>query len=201
MSAVHPVLRDAAKGKLPSWANAGEKRREHMDRVAKLMRDWAKARGEPKVEVTRWLAAGYLHDALRDESHESLRAQVDPVFRDLPGNILHGPGVARKLIEDGVEDVELIHAIRFHTLGSAEFEKLGFALYAADFLEPGRMMKEQWRAEKRRRAPAELKGVVTEILAARIGYLLEKGRPLHPRTTDFWNKISEGRSWVSASEY
>ena len=100
-----------------------------------------------------------------------------------------------------MEDDELIHAIRFHTLGSADFGNLGFALYAADFLEPGRKVRENWRAKRRRRAPTELKGVVREILAARIGYLLEKGRPLHPRTTDFWNQLSEGQPWVSASEY
>lgn len=100
-----------------------------------------------------------------------------------------------------MKDDELIHAIRFHTLGSAEFGNLGFALYAADFLEPGRKMKENWRSKRRKRAPTELKAVVTEILAARIGYLLERRRPLHPRTTDFWNKISEGQPWVSASEY
>lgn len=192
---------DAAHGILPSWANAGAKRREHMARVAKLLGEWAQVRGESKGEVTRWLAAGFLHDALRDESHEALRFQVDPVFRDLPGHILHGPGAAKRLVEEGVEDDELVHAIRYHTLGSADFGTLGFALYAADFLEPGRKTKADWRAEKRGRAPTELGVVVTEILAARIGYLLERRRPLHPATTGFWNKVSEGQPWVSASEY
>jgi 2-amino-4-hydroxy-6-hydroxymethyldihydropteridine diphosphokinase len=172
-----------------------------MERVAELMSTWARVRGEPRVEKTRWLAAGFLHDALRDEDHETLRAQVEPVYRSLPGNVLHGPAAARMLLEEGIEDEELVHAIRFHTLGSAEFGNLGLALYAADFLEPGRSMRKSWRAKRRRRAATDLKAVVKEILAARIGYLLEKGRPLHPQTADFWNKIAEGQPWVSASEF
>jgi 2-amino-4-hydroxy-6-hydroxymethyldihydropteridine diphosphokinase len=86
-------------------------------------------------------------------------------------------------------------------LGSADFGTLGFALFAADFLEPGRKIREDWRADLRARAPAQLEQVVKEILSARIGYLLEKGRPLHPETLGFWNCLSEGQPWASASEF
>lgn len=172
-----------------------------MARVAGLLEEWARARGEADVDWARWIAAGYLHDALRDEDHEKLRREVAPPFKHLPGKILHGPGVARRLRREGVEDEELLNAIAYHTLGSAGFGTLGLALYAADFLEPGREMREDWRADLRRRAPAELENVVREILAARIGYLLEKGRPLNPETLGFWNRLSKGQPWASASEY
>jgi len=172
-----------------------------MARVAGLLGDWAQARGESSHDAARWVAAGFLHDALRDEDPEKLRRQVDPPFEDLPGKVLHGPGVARRLRDGGVEDVELLHAISYHTLGSAGFGTLGFALYAADFLEPGRRVREEWRADLRQRAAAELHEVVKEILSARIGYLLERGRPLHPETLGFWNRLSEGQPWASASEH
>jgi 2-amino-4-hydroxy-6-hydroxymethyldihydropteridine diphosphokinase len=172
-----------------------------MARVAELMGTWAQVRGESEGERARWLAAGFLHDTLRDEDYEILRAQVEPAYRSFPGHVLHGPAAARKLLEDGVEDDELVHAIRFHTLGSAEFGNLGLALYAADFLEPGRKLRRRWRAKRRGRAATNLKAVVKEILAARIGYLIERERPLHPQTADFWNKMAEGQPWVSATEY
>jgi HD superfamily phosphohydrolase YqeK len=172
-----------------------------MARVAALLGDWARERDEPVLDAARWVAAGILHDALRDEDHETLRDQVDERFKDLPGKILHGPGVAQRLRDEGVDDEELLHAISYHTLGSAGFGTLGLALYAADFLEPGRNMRDEWRAELRKRAPVDLDGVVKEILSARIGYLLQKGRPLHPDTLGFWNRMSEGQPWVSASEY
>jgi 2-amino-4-hydroxy-6-hydroxymethyldihydropteridine diphosphokinase len=174
---------------------------EHITRVATLLREWAGTREETPVEAARWVAAGYLHDALRDEEHDTLRRMVDEPFHELPGKVLHGPGSARRLRDEGVDDEELLHAIAFHTLGSAEFGTLGFALFAADFLEPGRKFREDWRADLRRRAPLELAAVVKEILAARIGHLLEQGRPVHPLTLGFWNRISEGQPWASASEY
>jgi 2-amino-4-hydroxy-6-hydroxymethyldihydropteridine diphosphokinase len=172
-----------------------------MARVSGLMGEWARTRKEDPVDIARWIAAGNLHDALRDEDHEALRGLVDRAFRDLPGKVLHGPAVAARLRADGVDDEELLHAVSFHTLGSAGFRWLGMALYAADFLEPGRNLREEWRAKLRERAARELEVVVKEILSARIGYLVEKGRPLHPETVGFWNRISEGQTWASASEY
>jgi HD superfamily phosphohydrolase YqeK len=171
-----------------------------MARVAELLGEWAREREESPGEEARWIAVGFLHDALRDESREKLRDEVDPLFRDLPGKVLHGPGSAWHLRNEGVEDQEFLHAIVYHTLGSPDFGTLGFALYAADFLEPGREIREDWRAELRVKAPTNLESVVKEILAARIGYLLEKGRPLHPHTLALWNRLSEGQPWASASE-
>jgi len=197
---LHPLLRSASEGIFPDWAVAGPRRRGHMARVAELLGEWARVRGESPGEGARWIAAGFLHDALRDEDHEKLRDQVGTPFRDLPGKILHGPASAFRLRKEGVRDEEFLHAITYHTLGSPEFGTLGFALFAADFLEPGRIIREDWRAGLRKRAAADLGGVVKEILAARIGYLLEKGRPLHPHTLEFWNSISEGQPWASASE-
>jgi 2-amino-4-hydroxy-6-hydroxymethyldihydropteridine diphosphokinase len=172
-----------------------------MGRVSKLLGDWAEKRGEPDHERIRWQAVGYLHDALRDEAPKRLREQVDPEFRELPGKVLHGPGAAHRLRKEGVEDGELLHAIAYHTLGSEEFGVLGFALFAADFLEPGRKIREDWRARLRKRAPGELETVVKEILSARISYLLKKGRPLRPETLAMWNRLSEGQPWASASEF
>jgi 2-amino-4-hydroxy-6-hydroxymethyldihydropteridine diphosphokinase len=166
-----------------------------------VLDSWASARDESPLERARWLAAGYLHDALRDEDHEILREQLGPDMKDLPGKILHGPGVAQRLQDEGVEDGELLHALRYHTLGSIEFGKVGLALYAADYLEPGRKLREDWRAALRERAATDLPGVVREILGSRIGYLVKEGRPLHPETLRFWNRFSEGEPWAGASEF
>jgi HD superfamily phosphohydrolase YqeK len=197
---LHPLLAEASRGVLPPWAKAREGRREHMARVSDLLGVWAGARGEGPEEVMRWKAAGLLHDALRDEDQGVLRAMLGDPHKDLPGKILHGPGVARRLEEEGVKDPELLHAIAFHTLGSPAFGVLGWALYAADFLEPGRSLREDWRRGLRERAAADLQGVVREVLGSRIRYLLDEGRPLHRSTVAFWNRMAEGEKWASASE-
>jgi len=198
---LHPLVEAAATGVLPGWARAKPARVKHMARVAGLLGEWARVRGEESHDIARWIAAGYLHDALRDEDHDTLRSLVGPAFKDLPRKVLHGPGAAARLRQEGVTDGELLHALSYHTLGSPEFETLGRALFAADFLEPGRTLRDEWRGSLRSKVATDLDGVVTEVLSARIAYLVEKGRPLRPETIAFWNRMSEGQAWTSASEY
>jgi 2-amino-4-hydroxy-6-hydroxymethyldihydropteridine diphosphokinase len=171
-----------------------------MARVARLLDAWAEKRGEKPLERARWRAVGYLHDGLRDGDDEALREGVDPVFKELPAKVLHGPAMASRLAAEGVEDEELLHAIAYHTLGSPHFRTLGKALYCADFLEPGRELRDDWRAKLRKRAGKDLEAVVREILGARIQHLVGRGRPLRTETVAFWNRMAEGQGWASASE-
>ena len=197
---LHPLIEAAAEGIFPEWTEARNGRRKHIARVAKLLQSWAEERGESAREVCRWTATGTLHDILRDADPEEIRPLVEPAFRGYPGGVLHGAAAAQRLREGGVEDEELLHAITFHTLGSPDFGELGMALFAADFLEPGRKLREKWRADLRRRFPGDLRGVVREILEARIRYLVDRGRPLRKDTVAFWNRMTEGEGWASASE-
>lgn len=191
---LHPVLRRAARGALPPWARASRERREHLDRVAGLMRSWADGRGGADPETERWAAAGFLHDALRDAPPDELRDEVSGADeRALPDPLLHGPAAAARLRREGVDDDELLEAVAHHTLGHPGFRALGRALYCADFLDPGRDFRRQRRRELRRRMPDELDGVTREVLADRIRYLLDRGHPVFPRTIRFWNRVVEGR--------
>lgn len=188
------IVENAAEGRLPEWAVAGEERRAHMQRVADLLAAWAQSLDLSEGDRTRWRAAGNLHDALRDEDPEALRARVPPVLRDLPGPLLHGPAAAERLRVTGLEDGELLAAISFHTTGSAAFGRLGRALYAADFLDPGRPYRPDWRAELRGLMPTELDEVVFEIVGSRLDHRLEQGGRILGPTIDFWNRLVEERA-------
>jgi HD superfamily phosphohydrolase YqeK len=53
--------------------------------------------------------------------------------------LLHGPVAAERLRRCyGVNDRELLYAIRHHTLGDPDLAPIGLILYVADFCEPGR---------------------------------------------------------------
>jgi HD superfamily phosphohydrolase YqeK len=190
---VHDVLVAAAEGALPEWAVASPERRAHMGRVAELLGSWALAGGRGEQETIRWRALGQLHDVLRDEDFETLRACVPPDLRSLPGEILHGPAAAERLRVEGVDDGRLLRAIAFHTLGDPAFDDGGRALYAADFLDPGRSFLAEWRAELRRRMPQALDDVVFEIARARITNLVERGSTIRPRSLAFWNALVTDR--------
>lgn len=175
----------AARGELPAWSRASPRRREHMSRVAGLLEEWASALRLPQDEVLRWSATGWLHDALRDEDPRVLIHEVAEEERDLPGPILHGPAAAARLA--GLVDPRVQMAIRYHTLGHPGLDRLGRALYLADFLEPGRDFASDWRAELRRRMPHELPDVLVEVIAARLRHLLDARKPIRPETAAFWS--------------
>jgi HD superfamily phosphohydrolase YqeK len=181
------VVRAAARGELPDWACAAEKRRAHIGRVAALLGEWAQALGLSESERTRWVAAGWLHDVLREAHPDELRPLVPQAFRDLPGKLLHGPAAAERLA--GEADPELLEAIRYHTLGSARFERLGRALYLADFLEPGRRYEPEWTAALRARMPHEFDDVLREVVEARVRHVTESGSTLHPETRALYEQV------------
>ncbi len=187
---LHPLVERAAHGEIPTWAVATPKRREHLSRVAGLLATWAPGLTTSDVDGLRLAAAGYLHDVLRDAEPESLRRGVPPNLSTLAGPLLHGPAAAERLRLEGVEDGELLTAVAYHTLGHRRLGTLGRALYAADLLEPGRDLRNEWRDGLRSRMPSDLQAVVREILAARIAYVTDRGRPLRPETVGFWNSMA-----------
>jgi HD superfamily phosphohydrolase YqeK len=174
----------AARGQLPGWACVGERRRAHIERVAALMDGWADTLGLPAAERERWLAAAWLHDALRDADPAELRPTVPLEFADAAGPLLHGPAAAERL--RGLVDDDIEVAVQYHTFGHPAFGDLGRSLYLADFLEPGRDFLEDWRSSLRARMPAERGAVLIEVLAARIAHLLERRKPIRPETAAFW---------------
>jgi len=192
--ALHPLVERAAAGDLPPWSVASPERRAHVARVAALLDEWAQALGLDDCERSRLRAAGMLHDVLRDEDPSQLRPRVPAGLAGLPALILHGPAAAERLRVEGVADGELLRAVAFHTLGHRGFRTLGRALYAADFLDPGRRLLDDWRAELRARMPEELDTVVREILGARMNHLIEVGSAIRPETLEFWNVLSPGRA-------
>lgn len=200
MAKLHPIIEKAAAGELPDWAQVDRKRYAHLTRVAELLQDWGERAGLKKKKLIRWMAAGYLHDALKNAPQEELRSMVPVLLSRLPGPVLHGPAVAERLRAEGVTDTGFLRAITYHTLGHPDLGKVGKALYAADFLEPGRKLRNSWRARLRERMPEEMDPVVLEILEARIKHLLKRRRPVRRETFAFWNKLAGGKSWVGASE-
>lgn len=186
---MHALLSAAAEGELPEWARAGEHRRAHVRRVSELMGRWADDLGLGSNERARWRAAGLLHDALRDADPELLRMVVPEDMAALPAKLLHGPAAAERLRREGVDDDLFLRAIAYHTLGHPAFDRLGRALYLADYLEPGRDGMPDGTDALRARCPEDMEDVIRDVASRRIGRLLESKKPLRPETVAFWNGV------------
>ena len=136
-------------------------RREHIERVAELAGRWASEMGVPETERRRWLRAVWLHDALRDAPAEELKRWAP----DAPGpaSLRHGPASAARAKAEGETDRGVLDAVRYHSIGLAEWDMAGRILYCADYLEPGRKLPASggriWRngsPRRRRRSSARL---------------------------------------------
>lgn len=177
-----PERARTAQGGLPSWAVVTPARAEHVARVVRLLDRWAGVLQLGPEEHGRWIRAGWLHDALRDAPAEELarwapEADERRAFR-------HGPAAAARAATEGEADAEVLGAVRWHTVGWARWGDTGKALYAADFLEPGRPFDQAERAALAERYPHEREAVLAEVITRRIEFHARKGREPRPETLE-----------------
>lgn len=173
------------------------KRYGHTLRVADTAEDLARAHG---LDPGRARLAALMHDAARElSSGEFLdlalgwNLPVGEPERESP-KLLHGP-VAAELArrELGVEDGEVLDAVRDHTTGRPGMGPLSLALYVADKIEPARDYPSV--ENLRRLARRDLRGAAAESLRRSIAHNEERGRPTHPasiETLDWLEEAEEG---------
>lgn len=188
---LHPIVQAAggSPGRLPPWARIGPGRREHVERVAALLDEWAAELGLSGADRVRWRAAGRLHDALKAADADSLRPLVPGADGPWPDSLLHGPACAARLRAEGVDDESLLAAVAHHSTGHPALDDLGRYLYLADYLEPGRSADPDLCGALRARLPSDRRAVLREVAARRIGGLLERGLPILPTSIEFWNRL------------
>lgn len=156
--------------------------------MAELVSDWAEEMGVPDSERNRWLRAVWLHDALRDAPE----AELDRWAPTTPGpaELKHGPASAARAKADGEVDRGVLDAVRYHSIGLAEWDMVGRILYCADYLEPGRAFEAEWRAKLAELLPREPARVLREVAQARLTHTVKSGWPLLEPTVRFWNSLA-----------
>lgn len=163
-------------------ARLSDKRYAHVLGVADTAEALARTHGLPP-EKTR--LAALLHDVARESGPEELLESAtryglepDEGTRERP-MLLHGPVAAEVARRDlGVEDPEVLEAVRVHTTGAPEIGPLALAVYVADKIEPGRDYPSVVRL--RELARKDLRRAAVEILRATEAHNENRGRPTHP---------------------
>jgi HD superfamily phosphohydrolase YqeK len=184
---------NAAPAALPDWAAVSPARLAHIERVAALVGDWARRMAPDKRERARWMRAVWLHDALRDAPAEELiRLAPDPIGG--PEELRHGPAAAARAAQAGETDAGVLAAVRYHSVGFADWNRAGDVLYCADFLEPGRSFDPEARAELAARFPMDPAGVLYEVTRRRLLYAVRSGWTIPEETIRFWNRVVAGVS-------
>jgi HD superfamily phosphohydrolase YqeK len=167
---------------LPPWAQVSRGRRKHILRVTRLLATWADAMSLPESERTAWIDAGRLHDALRDAPVDDLRALAGSTTTEV--ELLHGPAVATKLAAEGERRANVLDAVRYHSIGWKGWDRVGQALYMADYLEPGRTFDLERRAALATRVPTDFDGAFRDVVRARMAYAKEQGYTEYPESVE-----------------
>ena len=177
-------------------AEVPEKRLQHILRVEAMAIALAQQHHLPVALAQQ---AGLMHDLAKCFPASKLLAiaaaegwELDDAERDCP-HLLHAPAgavVARDRF--GVSDASILNAIAHHTLGSPDMDAIGAVVYLADALEPGRGDTPQLH-HLRELSYRDLNGAVHETCVFSLQHLLEKRRPVHPRTILTHNRFLPAR--------
>jgi HD superfamily phosphohydrolase YqeK len=84
----------------------------------------------------------------------------------------------------------VLDAVRYHSVGLAEWDMVGRVLYCADFLEPGRTFDSERRAELAIRFPSNPRGVLCDVATRRVMHIVRCGWTLPEPTVRLWNSLA-----------
>ena len=103
---------------------------------------------------------------------------------------LHGPVGAELLQhEDGLDDEEILSAVRWHTTGHPTLTPLGLVVFIADKLEPSKIKSYPYQRELQHIANESLSQAVLEFLCRESALRLQSRRPLHPNSVAAINAL------------
>lgn len=151
------------------------------------------------ADIKKAEIAGLLHDCAKyigPEKMEALcRKEGIPVSRMEQGNaaLLHSKaGSVLARTKYGVEDEEILCAIRCHTTGRPDMTLLDKIIFVADYMEPGRTEAPDL-AEVRTLAFADLDQALLRILRDTLDFLHESGREIDPMTQTTYDYYCKGQ--------
>jgi predicted HD superfamily hydrolase involved in NAD metabolism len=166
--------------------------REHIERGREVGKDLAVLHGTDTDRVDLGIAA---HDLARSLDRETLLEQAlssgltpDTVERHEPV-LLHGPLAAAWLVADGLTDNLVLDAVRWHSTGKVGMGTVAKVVFLADKLDPEKVRRYPALEEVRDLAQKDLDRAIIKYLNHEIGYLVVKGRTVHPASIELRNEL------------
>ena len=172
-------------------AAMSEYRFQHVLRVEEMAVALAEKWG---VDAEKASVAALTHDYAKERSDADFLAkiaekQLDPDLVNWGNNVWHGI-VGAEMVKDelGIENEDILTAIRQHTTGAPYMTTLSQIIYMADYIESGRDFP----------GVEEVRALAFEDLAASVGwqtghtlaYLIKKQVPVYPGTLLTYNAWS-----------
>ena len=156
---------------------------EHTLGVEQTARQMARVFGEDEEKAA---LAGLLHDCakcmpLSQMIKAARHAEVDPVMKESKALMHSVAGMCLAKSVYGVEDKDVLSAIRWHTTGHAQMTQLEKIIYLADMIEPNRKPYPGLE-ELRKLCFTDLDEAMRFALASSLAHVEAQGKTLHPDT-------------------
>lgn len=173
-----------------------ERRFQHVLGVEETAVALAKKYGASEEKAS---IAALTHDYAKERPDDEFKMVIQRDGYDM--NLLrYGNAIWHGLIgadfvqrELGIEDEEILQAIRLHTTGAARMTLLDKIIYVADYIEPGRDFPGV--KEARGLAMKDLNEAVAFETKGTLTHLLEKENPIYPKTIETYNYWVADQNW------
>ena len=174
--------------------NLSERRYEHTLGVAYTAACLAMRFGADPLKAE---IAGLLHDCAKEFSEKELLKLGEKYGYHFEDYELEAPQVMHAVIgpyiakdKYGVDDPEILSAIRWHTTGRGDMTLLEKIVFTADYIEPNRF-KASNLPEIRTLAFSDLSYCVYRISEDTLSYLRTRGIPVDPMTGECYQWLKE----------
>lgn len=135
--------------------------------------------------------AAIIHDVAKYADVKWMREIVvkynlDARLVEWDAEILHGPvGAWIAQSEFGIQDEDILNAIRYHTTGRAGMSKLEKIVYIADMIEPNR--KFSGVEHLRKKAQEDLNLAMNACIRHTLAFLVDTKQPIYPVSIECYN--------------
>ncbi|RDI44037.1 bis(5'-nucleosyl)-tetraphosphatase (symmetrical) YqeK [Falsibacillus pallidus] len=152
------------------------------------------------ADVEKAEIAAIFHDYAKfrpkDEMRDIITSQkMDPRLLEHNEELWHAPvGAYLVKSEAGIDDAEILDAIRYHTSGRKNMTLLEKVVYLADYIEPGRHF--QGVEEVRELAKSDLNGALIQSIKNTITFLMKRNQAVFPDTVDTYNDLINRKAGV-----
>lgn len=170
--------------------NLSNKRYNHSVKVAEMSVTIAE---KLSLDIEKSYLAGLAHDIARELSKEQLEKKVLSCVKFsadfyLKPMLFHGPVGADLLCKKfGIDDVDIIEAVTYHSIGSKTLGSIAKVIYVADYISYDRThIDEQYRIKI---LSFKLDEMVLEVINSCRLYLESNGEYLLSETENMYNSI------------
>lgn len=165
------------------------KRFEHVLRVTETAKELAARFGVP---VDKAEQAALFHDIAKFMEPSNMRMMIEDNGEDVTLLSFHHElwhAAAGRIIaeqEFGINDPDVLNAIRYHTTGRAGMSVLEKLIYIADLIEPGRSFP--GIEELRNTANLQIDEAMKACIIHSVLYLIDRHAPVFPDSIECYNE-------------